>query len=239
MDSVFLSDIELYFSEQVFDNRIEIGGEEYKHIVNVMRHRVNDLLHVTDGKGRIYIVRIKEINKTSVILEIIDKIEYNNDLGNVTFCIPLLKSADRFEFAIEKCIELGITNFIFFASDFSVKKKVNISRIEKIALSAMKQSLRAWKPKLSFIENINHLISPETEIFIFDQHAEIKFNSEFVKTNFSLTKNYRFIFGPEGGFSPKEYSVLKPYPKLHLTSNRLRSETAIISSAIILTSLKN
>ena len=234
MEPVFLSDIELYFSEKISDDIIKIDGEEYNHIVHVMRHRINDLLHVTDGMGAIFISQIKEISNQIVAAKIIDKILYPNKFENITFCIPILKSADRLEFALEKCIEVGITNFIFFASDFSVKKLLKLSRIEKIAFAAMKQSLRAWKPKISFTEKLKNLITPDADLIVFDQNAEIHFDSEFISQKIHHDNKYYFIFGPEGGFSPKEYEIMIPFRKVHLTQNRLRSETAIIAAGLMI-----
>jgi len=226
----FLSDIELYYSGKVLNHQILIDGEEYNHLIKVMRHRLNDIIHVTDGKGTIYISRISDISKISLTAEIISQIEYLNNLANITFCVPLLKSNDRFEYALEKSVELGITDFIIYSSNFSIKKNPKPERIEKIVVAAMKQSLRAWKPKVNFSESLISLKSSDSTLVMLDRNAEKKFS----KTNFEKNDKYRIIFGPEGGFSPKEYSLLNDSVKLKLTDNRLRSETAIITTAILL-----
>ena len=75
-------------------------------------------------------------------------------MKNIFFCIPKLKYSDRFEFALEKCTELGITNFIIFDSERSIHKSDKKERWEKIVLSAMKQSLRSYLPNITVINSL-------------------------------------------------------------------------------------
>ncbi len=147
----YLSNIELYYSSQIKNkNEIIINeAEDFKHIVKVMRHSIDDEVYVTNGEGKIFKSKISEINKNSLTAIIEDTMEYENKFSNITFCIPKLKSPDRFEFALEKCVELGITNFIVFDSERTVAKGNKIERWNKILISAMKQSLRSYLPKIS------------------------------------------------------------------------------------------
>lgn len=94
----------------------------------------------------------------------------------------------------------------------------------------MKQSLRAFLPKIIFLKSIEELITSTAEIILFDQLSELKIKD----FQFDQNKNYLFIFGPEGGFSQKEYSTFEDVKKINLAQNRLRSETAIIKAASIL-----
>ena len=236
MGQDFLSDVELYYtSHSIIDDVILIDGEEAHHITHVMRHIKGDAIHITDGNGSIYKSVISEIGKRNVLAKVIESIQYENKFSNFTFCIPRLRNTDRFEFALEKCVELGITNFIVFDSVRTIAKGDKIERWHKILLSAMKQSLRAWLPKVSYANNISEIYKLDGTKILFDQNAELTFQ-QFLATNHqSLTTNHFFLFGPEGGFSEEELRIANLELRIKLTDNRLRSETAIITAASILT----
>ncbi|MFH1197613.1 MAG: RsmE family RNA methyltransferase [bacterium] len=233
MEQAFLSEVELYYSINLSAGTIEIDGEEFHHIVDVMRHNCGDELYVTDGKGKIYKTGIDEIKKKSLITKIVSTTEYENILSNFIFCIPRLKHADRFEFAIEKCVELGITNFIVFESERTIAKGEKLERWQKIATGAMKQSLRAYLPKIQYKKFLSEILKMEGKKIIFDQNSSQSFSS-FTDDCKLTTENFFLLFGPEGGFSNEEFRMMNEELKLKLTGNRLRSETAIISAASIL-----
>ena len=233
-----LSDVELFCtSHSIIDDVILIDGEEAHHITNVMRHYKGDTIHITDGNGSIYKSVISEVGKRNVLAKAIERIQYENKFSNITFCIPRLRNTDRLEFALEKCVELGITNFIVFDSTRTVAKGEKIERWQKIILSAMKQSLRAWLPKISYIKSISEVSKQDGMKILFDQNATQTFQ-QFLSTNHkSLTTNHFFLFGPEGGFTEEESKAINVKCIVKLTDNRLRSETAIISAASILSQL--
>jgi 16S rRNA (uracil1498-N3)-methyltransferase len=236
LDQVYLSNIELYYTAiPVNNNLIKIDGEEQHHIIDVMRHNENDIIYATHGTGVIYKSAITAFNKNEIICEIVEEFNYEDKFTHIWFCIPRLKAPERFEFALEKCVELGITNFIVFDSMRTVAKGEKIDRWQKILVSAMKQSLRAWLPKISYVKNMSHLIHNNAHLVLFEQNAKISYQ-DFLRTNEELlvSDNFYFIFGPEGGFDEIEIKELGKCEIVKLTDNRLRSETAIISAASIL-----
>ncbi len=227
-----LSDIELYYSspENISDSFVKITGEEFKHLSKVMRHKLGDELHVTGGTGSIVRGIITELNNDSAEIKIEEIYKYENIFKNIVFCIPKLKNPNRFEFAIEKCTELGITNFIVFESLRTVAKGVKIERWEKILLSAMKQSLRSYLPQIRTVSSLEEILKYEGKKIIFEQNCERGF-SEFRREK---RTQYYFIFGPEGGFDKKEIESEKYADVFNLDDNRLRSETAIVKCASML-----
>lgn len=232
LDSVFLSDVELYYTspDMVRNDQIIIRGEEVHHIQKVMRHNEGDDIFITEGKGNIFKTTILELSKENLIAEIKSITHYENKLSNVTFCIPRLKNPDRFEFALEKCVELGITNFIIFQAENSVSKGEKLERWNKILLAAMKQSLRSHLPNLTYNPSVEKIIADAETVVFLDQHAQESLSDIILKKE----KNYYFIFGPEGGFSSREKQLLNNSESCRLTENRLRAETAIMTSASIL-----
>ena len=231
MSQEYLSNIELYYSTDVVDGYIQMSEEESNHISKVMRHTVGEELYVTDGHGSIYKTSIIEACSRTVTLRIIKRIQYTNQFENVTFCIPRLKSNDRFEFALEKCIELGITNFIVFNSDRTIAKGEKLDRWNKIAKAAMKQSLRSYLPKIQFIKSLDKLNEFKEKKYIFNQNAEIKLRDHLVNHSDSIGEQRYYLFGPEGGLSDKEISSINNSELIALAPNRLRSETAIVTAA--------
>ncbi len=234
----FLSNIELYYSSSTIQNNIiKIDGDEFKHLTKVMRHKIGNIVFVTCGMGIIYKSEIIEINKVNLTCRVIDKYNYKNNFEKIVFCLPILKSTDRFEFALEKCVELGITNFVVFQSERSVAKGNKIERWNKIALAAMKQSLRSFLPKIEFAKSVTELDKYEGDKILFDQLFSESINNYADKLSSSThsLKQY-FIFGPEGGLTENEIHSFKNPQRLKLSSNRLRSESAIVYAAVILNS---
>ena len=230
---MIFSNTEFYYTspELISDSSLIIIEDEAKHITKVMRHSINDEIFVTDGKGNVYKSIINNVTKKEVIAEIKEKFVQTNKLKNVTFCIPILKSQDRFEFALEKCVELGITNFLIFSAKKSYKRGVKLERWNKILLAAMKQSLLSHKPNINYSDSLFNDISRETNIFIFEQNSEETISNYFnneTNINKLLNKKSFFIFGPEGGLTKEELNI-EGSIKLQLTKNRLRAETAVVA----------
>lgn len=228
----YLSNIELYFTALVSEDEkyFRLTYDEFHHSAKVMRNKIGDKLFATDGKGKIFEGKIISIRKDELTSEIYNVIKYANEFEHFIFCIPNLKNPERFKFAIEKCVELGITNFIFYQADHSISKKFNQERIEKIVLASMKQSLRAFLPKAKVMQSFKDISYEKNNFYLFDQSA-IKTLNNLV---FEKNQNHIFIFGPEGGFSENEFTLLKDSTKLKLTGNRLRSETAIVKAASVI-----
>lgn len=236
MGQAFLFDVELYYSRLVDERSSEIvlDDTEFKHAVKVMRNNVGDTLFVTDGLGKIYKTTITGIKSKMLISEIEAIYEYEKSLPNVNFVIPRLKSADRFEFALEKCTELGVTKFNIFNAERSVAKGEKSERWRKVLLAAMKQSLRAYLPEISFKKDLKVLNKEGNVIYIFDQNADLLFKEVVENIKTDDENEHYFIFGPEGGLTENEIKLFPNAVKVKLTGNRLRAETAVISAAAAL-----
>lgn len=227
------SGVELYYAGPNCqkEDLIVLKNEEARHIVSVMRHKKGETLFVTDGIGNYYKTEIISIEKLRVITKVIEFIHKENNYENVIFCIPQLKSKERVEFALEKCVELGITRFILFGAERSVSKNLKIDRLRKTAISAMKQSLKCRLPEITHIASLEEIFDNRINVVVFEQNSERNF-SEFKLED---KREYYFVFGPEGGLTDKEMKMLNGCKQYKLNEHRLRSETAIIAAAVILT----
>jgi 16S rRNA (uracil1498-N3)-methyltransferase len=226
-----LSNIELYYAlpENTAEGAVKIVDEECYHIVKVMRHSAGDELYVTNGKGNIFRTEITHAEKEFVTAHILETYTYADKNENKIFCIPRLKSPERFEFALEKSVELGITNFIVFESKRTIAKGAKLERWNKILLSAMKQSLRSFLPNVSFAKSVKDILMMEGEKIVFEQNSKNNL-ADFV---FRPDKKYYFIFGPEGGLDESELSLFTEDNFFEINEHRLRSETAVIKAASI------
>ena len=231
LNQEYLSNTELYYSSDISDGYIQIHEEESKHLLKVMRHKVGDQLYITNGEGKIFKSTIIETCSTSVTTRILNVINYKNPFREITFCIPRLKNNVRFEFALEKCIELGITNFIVFNSERSIAKGEKLERWNKIALSAMKQSLRSFLPEIIYFNSFEKFNSIDGKKIFFDQNGNNSIQDFINSSSFNPETKNIFLFGPEGGLTDGEISQIKNAELIFLTQNRLRSETAIVTAA--------
>ena len=225
-----LSNIELYYtsSELIELDRLILTEDEFHHSVNVMRNSIGDTIFVTDGTGSIFTSKISSISENQLSASIIERQIFENKASNIWFCIPVLKNPDRLKFALEKCVELGITNFILFDSRYTISKKVKPEKFQKTVLAAMKQSLRTFLPEI-ISASFNEIVQFDGVKILFDQNADKKFEGKL-----ELDKPTYYLFGPEGGFSENEIESVKQENRFSLNENRLRSETAIIKCASVI-----
>ncbi|QKJ97103.1 MAG: RsmE family RNA methyltransferase [Ignavibacteriota bacterium] len=192
-----LSDIELYYTpaELIRDDKLILSGDEFHHSTNVMRNKIGDTLYVTDGQGIIYTSKIISIQKSELSALIVDSKKQLNESGNIWFCIPSLKKPDRLKFAFEKCVELGIINFILFTSRNAVSTKVIPHKFQKTVLAAMKQSLRAFIPQI-LSSSFGEIMNLDGNKFLFDQSAGKKYDGTV-----NNKETTYFLFGPEAWIS--------------------------------------
>lgn len=227
----FLSDIELFFTDELSDKKIILKDDDFLHCTKVFRYKAGDKVFVTDGSGKIYHCEINRIYKNDLEAEILSYTEQKIKYPNFHFCIPILKNKDRFRFAFEKLIELGITNIIIYKAERAISEKFNFDKYKKVAIETIKQSLQANLPVINSIGSLTELNSFEGNKIIFEQNAEIKFDNNMI----NKSDIYYFIFGPEGGLTDREINSLSNHIKFSLADNRLRTETAIIKVTSVLT----
>ncbi len=229
--SVFLSDIELYYtiSGVTPQKEILLSGNELKHAIKVMRHTAGDTIYATDGNGLLYKAEIRNIHSEFCTALIKEEHIFSNKLKDIYFCIPILKNPDRFEFAIEKCTEIGITNFIVYHANRSAPKGDKVERWKKILLSAMKQSLRCFLPEIKVVSSLEDITILNGKHLLFEQKGGNFFDTANIQ--FESSEKQYFIFGPEGGLDENELGLINSTNHYSLSKNRLRSETAIILTA--------
>jgi 16S rRNA (uracil1498-N3)-methyltransferase len=218
--------LNLFYLPEITSGHLYLDAEESRHVIKVLRKVPGDELTVTDGKGAFYEVRITTSDPKKCEFEIIGKKEIPEKSHFTHIAIAPTKNADRMEWFVEKSVEIGIDRITFFQSKNSERKTVNLDRVQKIAISAMKQSQQARLPAISGVISFLEAIKEKADQkFI----AYVDFeNPMHLKNVAKPNSSYLVLIGPEGDFSKEEIdlSLKNNFEKVSLGPNRLRTETA-------------
>ncbi len=228
-------------SNQILDDKIEIVGEDVKHISNVLRLKCGEDIIVCDKQNEIsYNTQISEISKEKIICKIVNIIEDTNESNvNVTIFQGLPK-ADKMEYIIQKATELGAKEIIPVAMRRSVvkidKKDENkkILRWQKIAQSAAEQSGRDMIPKIETVQNIKQVMEEieKYDVFLIAYENEKTISIKNILQDIALERgkiDIGVLIGPEGGIDKEEIEQLMVKDKVKIVSlgkRILRTETA-------------
>lgn len=224
-----------FYSSVVQHNEIVLGEAESNHASKVLRLNQGSLVQVVDGSGTLYRGEILVVHPRKCRIKILNAIHgYGKLPYNLHVAIAPTKSMDRFEWFLEKATEIGIHEITPLLCDHSERKVVKPDRMEKILVAAMKQSGKAYLPKI-------HPLTP-FDAFIRNAGADQPFIAhcypgEKPHINTVLTpKGFCLILiGPEGDFSQEEVKTAKSqgFREISLGESRLRTETAGIVACIV------
>lgn len=205
------------------------------HCVRVLRKTSGDVIHVTDGLGALYVCEIISDNPKNCKIRIVEEIQdYNPINRKIHLAICPTKSADRMEYFVEKSVEIGVSSIQFVLSQNTYPKKVNLERMNKIAISAMKQSIKTHKPSIFEPLKFEKFISSSLNIkskFI----AHLDFEAKNI-TSFKMEDEVLMLIGPEGDFTKEEIHLAKNnnFEAIYMGKSRLRTETAGIVAVSLL-----
>lgn len=206
--------------------------EESNHCVQVLRRTAGDEVVVTDGVGNLYHCVITNPHRKHCELRI-ERVERPEALheGWIRIGIAPTKNIDRTEWAIEKCVEMGADEMVLLLCDHSERKTVNIDRLQKIVVSAAKQSLKARFPILKPMTKMTDL-AIEGDRFIAHCIEGYKATDDKRALKDKIVRGHEttVLIGPEGDFSPEEvkWALEQGYEPVSLGAARLRTETAAV-----------
>src|SRR5690554_1468339 len=151
--------MQLFYIPDVSGKEISLDENESRHAIKVLRLGRGSIINLTDGKGKIYAAEIADPNPKKCILKHVEKIsEFSKKCYEVHIAIAPPKNTDRLEVFIEKATELGIDEISLIVCDKSERRTVKTERLEKILISAMKQSMNLFLPKLNPLIPFNEVI---------------------------------------------------------------------------------
>ncbi|MCC4213807.1 16S rRNA (uracil(1498)-N(3))-methyltransferase [Leeuwenhoekiella parthenopeia] len=225
--------MQLFYNPDIAANAKEarFPKDESKHIVKVLRKREGDILDITNGSGNFFKAEITQASPSNCTVKILEVTNEKAFDYHLHLAVAPTKLNDRYEWFLEKATEIGISEITPIICDHSERKVVKEDRYERILQSAMKQSLKAYLPKLneavSFSEFIDTQTATETDRFI--AHCE-ETNRFSLKQKLKPKTDVLILIGPEGDFSPAEIEkALKAgFVPVMLGEQRLRTETAAV-----------
>ena len=206
--------------------------EESSHCIRVLRKQPGDEIQVLDGKGGLYLAAILDAHPKKCTAKVLNYC-FEEPTVSVHLAVAPTKNMDRIEWLVEKGTELGCTQFTFILTKRSERTKVNMERIHKIAVSAMKQSKRVYLPILAGPMPLNEFLTKHPGGWV--AHCD----DALPRDQVDASRPLRMLIGPEGDFTPDEVNAtLKAtYRPVTLGDARLRTETAGLKSIIILEGL--
>ena len=220
--------------------RWELSEEEAAHALRVLRLSIGAELDITDGKGNLYRAVISSIAGKHCYVEAKEVLPMPKGWnGDIHIAVAPTKNMDRIEWLAEKATEIGLDAITFVNCRFSERKVIKTDRVERIVVSAMKQSLKYSKPVVGDMIDFKKFISQERsgEKYIAHCYDDDK---TLLKDVHQPGCNATVLIGPEGDFSPEEVKMAMEagYKPVSLGNSRLRTETAALAACHILM-LKN
>ncbi|MFP5471025.1 MAG: 16S rRNA (uracil(1498)-N(3))-methyltransferase [Bacteroidia bacterium] len=216
----------LFFEPNIGQTNL-LNAEESHHAIKVLRLKNADEILVIDGNGSIYTCRIADANQTQCKVEILNKETQHKKPYFLELVIAPTKNMDRIEWLVEKCVEIGIDSFKFIETKNSERTKLRLDRLEKIAISAVKQSKNYFMPSFSELKNLDDVLNENFDGQKFMAHC-FEDNKKHLKEVIKPKSRYQILIGPEGDFTPQEIdkALSKNYVPVTFGENRLRTETA-------------
>jgi len=216
---------------------ISLEGDEWHHCRNVLRMSVGESIIAFDGKGLCFEGILRSEARSEGQIELVRNL---TDLFHIpreqriSIAFAPTKNIDRTEFAVEKLVELGIDEIYFLDCENSERSRIRLNRMEKIAISAAKQSRKIYLPVIHDLISPGILVTkfhneqPETHIYC----CHLDPASVPLVDNYSPKENVLMVIGPEGGFSIEETEQLglRGAKLVTLSPHRLRVETAVITA---------
>lgn len=241
--------MEIFYSPETGGGRCRLCDDEAAHCIKVLRHKEGDTISVIDGKGTMYSCRILSASPKCVEAEILSSEEnWGAHPYRLHLAVAPTKNADRYEWFAEKACEIGVDKITPVIGEHSERKIFKTSRIEKILISASKQSLKGSVPEINDPTTVKDFIRSCAAAGEMDSDRQEKplmliawcfEDEEHPRTSIKEAlegysgREVIVMIGPEGDFSREEgrLAVSSGFIPVHLGSSRLRTETAAVTAA--------
>lgn len=235
--------MELFYSQEIEGGICRLDHDESGHCIKVLRHRAGDEISVIDGRGTLYKCRITSDSHKGVEAIVVDSVaDWGSHPYRLHLAVCPTKNNDRFEWFAEKACEMGFDELSPVIGDHSERRVLKTARVEKILVSAAKQSLKAAVPVVNepisvkeFISGFQNEASDSTPLkliaYCFDDEKVPRRSIKEVLDGFEGT-DVIVMIGPEGDFSREEaeLALQAGFIPVHLGASRLRTETAALTA---------
>ncbi|GAA0885162.1 16S rRNA (uracil(1498)-N(3))-methyltransferase [Sphingobacterium siyangense subsp. cladoniae] len=213
-----------------------LSEEESKHAIRVLRMDTGDRLHLIDGRGGLYEAQIIDPHPKRTVLTILNvEEEFQRPKYHLHIAVGPTKNIDRIEWFLEKATEVGIQEITPVICEHSERKEVKLDRLNKVVVAAMKQSLKAYLPKLnpavSFKQFLREIPTEGVQKAI--AHC-VDAEKKYLNQVLDPAQHYIILIGPEGDFSEEEIDLALQmgFHPISLGEARLRTETAALATCM-------
>ena len=223
-----------YCKDIVSESYCTLDAEESRHAVRVLRLREGDELNVTDGRGNLYSCQVVEASDKACCIQPLSTLHSPLSIFHLHLAVAPTKNPARMEWLVEKAVEIGVGEITLLQCDHSERTFLKTDRLEKLAVSAMKQSLHAVLPKINLpVKLSDWLRSPLSALHFplkFIAHCEADKPRTPLVSALQPGKDVVVLIGPEGDFSPEEIALALEcgFQPVSLGPARLRTETAAL-----------
>ena len=226
----------LFYQPGIPEGVLYLDADESRHCVKVLRKKAGDVISLTDGDGFFYEAVITKADANQCAFEIRTRTPVPEKDFFIHIAVSPTKNADRIEWFVEKATEFGVDKISLMDCKNTERSFIKTDRLNKVAVSAMKQSLKPLVPVISdqllqFTEVVEHCQEEEKYIAFVDAS-----NPLHLKDVVKPGNSYCVLIGPEGDFSPEELrtALESGFKKVSLGPSRLRTETAAVAACHVL-----
>ena len=231
--------MELFYSSDISSGIVRLDQEESAHCVRVLRHRAGDEISVIDGEGTLYRCRLSLADAKGAEAQVIDAVpNFGAHPYHLTMAVCPTKNIDRYEWFAEKATEIGIDALVPVIGEHSERKIIKPERLQRILLSAAKQSLKGRVPELgeeiSVMEFIRNTPQQALRLIAYCDESLDRESRRSITDELSCgNPEICILIGPEGDFSPEEVetALRLGWKPVALGESRLRTETAAVVAA--------
>lgn len=224
--------MQLFFAHRIQDNKAWLDAEETRHCVKTLRKQVGDTIHLVDGEGGFYEAQIVNFDKKSCELLLREQLldEQKRDY-KIHIAIAPTKNINRLEWFLEKATELGVDTITPILCQRSERKNIRLDRLQKVILSAAKQSLKSQFPTIRELTKFKDFVEQTTGATKVIAHCNTSPLPPLQQLA-AISQDIVILIGPEGDFSTQEVDLATAngYQEVGLGKSRLRTETAGIAA---------
>ena len=228
-----------YFFVPDAENQTELPQEEAAHAVKVLRLAGGDEMYLMDGAGNFFRAEVAVAAAHRCTYRIMEKLPQQKAWkGRIHVAIAPTKMMERMEWMVEKATEVGFDEVTFLNCKFSERKVLRVPRLEKIVVSAVKQSRKPWKPLVNGLISFSEFVSQPRPGRKFIAHCYGEMPRKDLYTELQqmvVDDEVTVMVGPEGDFSVDEVqkAMACGYEPVTLGDARLRTETAGLMAVVM------